>query len=317
MVRPGHAALALRTIAAGGIPGRAWANAAATGHGPDRPATGATLGGDPVWTGRAQDLELRATGSVRDVVLRFVVAPSNSDSAAIAALALAGPVLDAGPGQPSIIARSAWAQGMAPAPRGGAAYGVVRVAFVHHTANPNGYSSAEVPGMLRAIWAFHVHVNGWQDIGYNFVIDSFGRTFEARAGGIDEPVVGAHAGGYNLASTGVAVLGDFSASPVSAAALTALQQLLAWKLSLHGAPTIGRASIRVDPAGAVYSRFPANALVSLPLIAGHATRLDRLSGNALYAQLPRCASGQRPCRPRPPGHLTTPQRRSRLPDPSC
>ena len=168
-----------------------------------------------MWTGRAQDLELRAGGSVRDVVLRFVVAPSNSDATASEALALAGPVLDAGPGQPPIIARSAWAQGMAPAPAGGAAYGVVRVAFVHHTVNPNGYSSSEVPAMLRAIWAYHVHANGWRDIGYNFVIDSFGRTFEARAGGIDEPVVGAQAGGYNLASTGVAVLGDFSATPVS------------------------------------------------------------------------------------------------------
>ena len=72
------------------------------------------------------------------------------------------------------------------------------MAFVHHTENPNGYSPGEVPAMLRAIYAFHRYVNGWNDIGYNFVIDAFGRIFEARAGGIDEPVVGAHAGGYNL-----------------------------------------------------------------------------------------------------------------------
>ena len=81
------------------------------------------------------------------------------------------------------------------------------MAFVHHTENPNGYSAGEVPAMLRAIYAFHRYVNGWNDIGYNFVIDLYGRIFEARAGGIDEPVVGAHAGGYNLVSTGVAVLG--------------------------------------------------------------------------------------------------------------
>ena len=47
--------------------------------------------------------------------------------------------------------------------------------------------------MLRAIFVFHRYVKGWNDIGYNFVIDSYGRVFEARAGGIDEPVVGAHA----------------------------------------------------------------------------------------------------------------------------
>ena len=64
--------------------------------------------------------------------------------------------------------------------------------------------------MLRAIYVFHRYVRGWHDIGYNFVLDRFGRMFEARAGGIDEAVVGAHAGGYNLYSTGVAVLGTYS-----------------------------------------------------------------------------------------------------------
>ena len=71
--------------------------------------------------------------------------------------------------------------------------------------------------MLRAIYAFHRFVNGWNDIGYNFVIDAFGRIFEARAGGVEEPVVGAHAGGYNLVSTGVAVLGSFMSSSLAGA----------------------------------------------------------------------------------------------------
>ena len=71
------------------------------------------------------------------------------------------------------------------------------MAFVHHTENPNGYCRGEVPAMLRAIYVFHRYVNGWNDIGYNFVVDLYGRIFEARAGGIDEPVVGAQAGGYN------------------------------------------------------------------------------------------------------------------------
>ena len=78
--------------------------------------------------------------------------------------------------------------------------------------------------MLRAIYAFHRYVNGWNDIGYNFVIDLYGRVFEARAGGIEEPVVGAHAGGYNLVSTGVAVLGTFIEAPISPAARAALER---------------------------------------------------------------------------------------------
>src|ERR1700730_8525778 len=129
-------------------------------------------------------------------------------------------------------------------PRVAPAYGKVRVAFVHHTENPNGYSPGEVPAMLLAIFLFHGDVRGWNDIGYNFVVDLFGRVFEARAGGIDEPVVGAHAGGYNLVSTGVAVLGSFMSGPISAAARRTLQGLLGWKLSLHGAPCEGRGTLR-------------------------------------------------------------------------
>src|SRR5207253_5515468 len=115
-------------------------------------------------------------------------------------------------------------------------YGAVRLAFVHHTDSPNGYTRGEVPAMLRAIYAFHTYVNGWDDIGYNFAIDAFGRIFEARAGGIDEPVVGAHAGGYNLVSSGVALLGAFASRSISPAAARSLRALLAWKLSLPGVP---------------------------------------------------------------------------------
>ena len=114
--------------------------------------------------------------------------------------------LPAGPGQPPIVARRAWAQGGAH-PKVAPEYGNVQLAFVHHTENPDGYSAAEVPSMLRSIYEFHRYGRGWNDIGYNFVIDRFGRIFEARAGGIDEPVVGAQAGGYNAYSTGIAILG--------------------------------------------------------------------------------------------------------------
>jgi hypothetical protein len=132
-------------------------------------------------------------------------------------------------------------------------YGTVKLAFVHHTDNPNGYSAAQVPSMLYAIYQFHRYTRGWDDIGYNFVIDLFGRIWEAREGGIDQAVVGAQAGGYNKVSTGVAVLGTFDSVLPSGAALAALQRLLAWKLSLHGVPTSGRVTVEVNPADASYT----------------------------------------------------------------
>ncbi|HEV2923390.1 MAG TPA: N-acetylmuramoyl-L-alanine amidase [Solirubrobacteraceae bacterium] len=271
-----------------------WVSAGAHGHGPDGPSPDGSMIGDPVWTGGATAVQVRANRLLSGVRLHLVdvsdgvgarLAATRSPLAMAAALPLATPVLAAGPGQPPIIARRAWAQGIAP-PRVSPGYGAVRMAFVHHTENPNGYAAAEVPAMLRAIYAYHRFARGWNDIGYNFVVDLYGRIFEARAGGIDEPVVGAQAGGYNLASTGVAVLGSFMETPISPAARNALERLLAWKLSLHGLPAMGRVTVRVNPAGAPFSKFPANANVSLARISGHrdADSTD-CPGNALYGEL--------------------------------
>jgi hypothetical protein len=217
-------------------------------------------------------------------------APTAADAAALTPIA---PTLPAGPGQPPILARLAWAHGRCP-PRVAPEYGAVEMAFVHHTENPNGYGAAEVPAMLRAIYQFHRYGRGWNDIGYNFVLDRFGRIFEARAGGIDEAVVGAQAGGYNYASTGIAVLGEYGAVEISPAARAALAHLLAWKLSLHGAPLAGSVRVRVNPAGAVYSRFPADDRVLLPRVAGHRDADSTgCPGDALYRELPglRVAAG--------------------------
>jgi hypothetical protein len=176
----------------------------------------------------------------------------------------------------------------------------MQMAFVRHTENPNGYAAGAVPAMLRAIYIFHRYVNGWNDIGYNFVVDLYGRIFEARAGGIDEPVVGAQAGGYNLFSTGIAVLGTFSSVPISKAARDALEKLLAWKLSLHAVPARGHVTVKVNPAGASYSRFPANAHVSLPRIAGHRDGdATECPGNVLYGELPAIRTGVHRLAPNP------------------
>jgi hypothetical protein len=292
---PAAAGVWLRFRRAGGGWSR-WVAAGPHGHRPDaRSATGRSVG-EPIWTGGASTLEIHAARALGDVRLHLVDVSAGIGASRQAAMVLplalaaslprAAPVLAAGGGQPPIIARRAWARGMAP-PRVAPAYGAVRMAFVHHTENPNGYGPGEVGAMLRAIYAFHRYVNGWNDIGYNFVLDLYGRIFEARAGGIDEPVIGAHAGGYNLASSGVAVLGSFSGAPISAAARRSLQRLLAWKLALHGAPAVGSVIVRVNPAGAGYSRFPANARVSLPRIAGHRDGdSTNCPGEVLYGELP-------------------------------
>ena len=127
--------------------------------------------------------------TVSGVTLHFVGADTAEALAGMdrfittAPYALVDVNLPAGPGQPPIIARSAWA-GRGHPPSAGPFYGAIDLAFVHHTENPNGYSPGAVPGMLAAIYDYHRFTRGYFDIAYNFIIDAWGRIWEARAGGV-------------------------------------------------------------------------------------------------------------------------------------
>ena len=67
--------------------------------------------------------------------------------------------------------------------------------------------------MVLGICRFHRNSNGWDDVGYNFLVDKYGQIFEGRAGGVDQPVVGAQAQGWNAQSTGIANLGTYTDVP--------------------------------------------------------------------------------------------------------
>ena len=261
-----------------------WVPASTLGHDPDAHASTGGRFGEPVWTATADRLQVRSDRPVDGLRAHFV--SLGAPLARAASGALATPILNAGPGQPPIIARQGWAGGQA-RPVHAPTFGTVDLAFVHHTVNPNGYSAAQVPALLLSIFYYHVQVRGFWDIAYNFIIDLYGGIWEARAGGIDMAVIGAHAGAYNTESTGIAVLGDFMNVVPSQAAMASLQRLLAWKLSLHGLPAQGQVTVVVNPASAFYTPFPPGAHVSLPRIAGHREGDSTdCPGNALYAQLP-------------------------------
>jgi N-acetylmuramoyl-L-alanine amidase len=269
-----------------------WGQASVRGHEPDRPAGGSVQFGEPLWFGPADEVQLRSDEAASGVRLHFVVADEVPVPAAThryitdAPFPLVDVNLPAGPGQPPIIARTAWAGRRHP-PASGPYYGAINLAFVHHTENPNGYSPGQVPAMLLAIYDYHRFTRGYFDIAYNFVIDAWGRIWEARAGGVDEPVVGAHAGGYNAVSTGIAILGTFSFAPPPAAAVASLQQLLAWKLALHGVPASGKVRVEVNPSDAFYTPFAPGQRVLLPRIAGHRDGdMTSCPGDDLYHRLP-------------------------------
>jgi methionine-rich copper-binding protein CopC len=162
----------------------------------------------------------------------------------------------------------------------------LKVAFVHHTAGTNNYTRAQSAAIVRGIEIYHVKGNGWDDIGYNFLVDKYGQVFEGRYGGIDRNVIGAHTLGFNDGTVGVALIGDYTSTAIPAAAKTALEQLLAWRLDLAHVDPL---SLVRFPSGG-NSRYPAGTSVLLRAISGHRDAyFTDCPGNAAYAELPAIA----------------------------
>ncbi|MEZ5191951.1 MAG: N-acetylmuramoyl-L-alanine amidase [Nocardioides sp.] len=175
--------------------------------------------------------------------------------------------------KPRIFSRAQWGADESMRDASSLHYYEVHAGFVHHTVNANDYTRAEVPALIRGIYAYHVRVRGWSDIGYNFLVDRFGRIWEGRYGGIDRPVVGAHTLGYNDYSFAMSAIGNFETTQPRPRMLRAYGALFAWKLSLHGVD----ASSTRQKVGSSY--FQA--------INGHRdAAATACPGRYLYAQLP-------------------------------
>lgn len=167
--------------------------------------------------------------------------------------------------KPPIVSRTEWGcpdgeENSRAAPE----YTSVTHLVIHHTVLvPDSESVEAYAALVRSIWDLHVFTRGWNDIGYNFLIDPAGLVYEGRAGSAGETgepgerdVRGAHFICANEGTMGVALLGDFTHAPPSPEALDSLARLLAWKCRERA----------IDPLGA--SLHPATML-HLEHICGH------------------------------------------------
>ena len=229
--------------------------------------------GNPFWTGGADAIQYRTVGRVTGLRAYFVRSPRIRVRGRAPQIAV----------RPNVITRAQWHadESIVRAPPHYA--DAVHLAIVHHTAGSNSYSAGQSAAIVRAIEVYHVKGNGWNDIGYNFLVDKYGQIFEGRAGGMTRAVIGAHAEGFNLGSVGVAVIGDYSSATVTPAARAALVSLIAWRLDLD----------HVDPLSSVVRistgnpRYPAGRAVTLHAISGHRDAYPTdCPGASLYAQLP-------------------------------
>jgi uncharacterized protein with LGFP repeats len=237
--------------------------------------------GDPVYTGGSDLVQVRSREARPDGTLHFVNVSGddtlanqvlNSARSAVSTAvvaALATPLAEAEPPKPSFVTRKEWGADRKCEPRAKPVRGRVRAAVVHHTVTTNSYSRQEAPGIVLAICRYHRNGNGWNDIGYNALVDRFGTLYEGRAGGLRRAVVGAHAQGYNYYTTGIASIATHTTEKPTRAAKQSLVAYLAWKLALHHKPAEGRTQVVSD--GGSVNRYPAGRRVRVPRIFGHGT----------------------------------------------
>ena len=214
---------------------------------------------------------LAAAGGIREVTWG---GPLRRERAAAAAAAV-GRL--ASVNQPAVVSRAAWGADESRRVQS-PLFAPVRQIFVHHTVTAN--NDPDPAATLRGIYDLHL-AEGFNDVGYNFLIDAGGTIYEGRwtrtfdAG---EPpserdlpglgTVGAHVEGHNVGTAGVALMGTFTGTGPTQAAVNALVGLLAWMADSYG----------LDPLASTGGE---------PVIAGHRDANNtNCPGDVLYGQLP-------------------------------
>src|ERR671919_795836 len=167
----------------------------------------------------------------------------------------------------------------------------------------------EIPSMGGRTWSALVpadHASAYQirgentgvrafaiDIAYNFLIDASGTIYKGRYSGpngtcsSDTPtgedpqgrgVTGAHTGGWNSGTMGIAILGTYTSTPITPPARAALVEHLAWESERHF----------LDPLATTTFTNPASGTTrTAPNVSGHRDwTATQCPGGALYAQLP-------------------------------
>lgn len=235
---------------------------------------------EPLWTGPATDVQVRAKrggAAVTSGLEVVTIDPGSSPADTRVAV-------QAVPGRPNIVPRAGWGADeniMTWAPE----YAwTTKAVTIHHTNGTNNYTCDQSPSIIRGIYQYHAITNGWGDIGYNVLVDKCGTIFEGRRGGLDVPVIGAHAGGFNTYTFGISMMGDFTTSGPPAAMLESVAVVAGWKLGTSYRDPRG-STVLVSTGGGT-SKYPAGTAVTLPNVFAHRdVGNTACPGNAGYAQL--------------------------------
>jgi hypothetical protein len=132
---------------------------------------------------------------------------------------------------PAMVSQSTWRAGL-PAPTPGREKTETKHCIIHHSGDGNGNS--DYTQLVRSYYIHHTQTNGWDDIGYNYLVADDGTLFAGRdpeLPGIDQDnVKGAHFCSKNSSTMGVCLIGNFTSTDPSVDAISTLTDLLTWKL---------------------------------------------------------------------------------------
>jgi hypothetical protein len=156
--------------------------------------------------------------------------------------------------EPEAIDQEVWRNGL-PEPDYNRSFTDVKHVIIHHSAGSN--SNTDYTQVVRDIYVYHTQVNGWSDIGYNYLIAQDGTLYKGRdpLNGEQDDVQGAHFCGMNSNTMGVCLLGTYTSIAPSAATEATLMNLVSWKLYKE----------QLNPKAA----FPFNGIPSLNVLSGH------------------------------------------------
>jgi hypothetical protein len=199
--------------------------------------------------------------------------------------------------QPALVTRAGWGANESlrcnadGTPKSSWTFYSTRKLIVHHTVTAN--ADPDPAATVRAIYQYHVQSRGFIDIAYNFLVDANGTIYKGRYSGPNgtcyqdtttgentngRGVTGAHTGGWNSGTMGIAVLGNYEEVPLSEATRTALVEHLAWESERHLLDPLATSTF-TNPAG--------GGSKTTPNISGHRDwSATACPGENLYAVLP-------------------------------
>jgi hypothetical protein len=245
-------------------------------------------GTEPLYAGPSDGYQVRIdvrNGALPADVKVDLIDPGSSKADSTVGTSSPAAVASAATSQPPILTRAQWGADERLRSGSPSYSATIKAGFVHHTASANGYAAGDVPKILRGIYAYHTQSNGWSDIGYNFLVDRFGRLWEGRYGGITRPVMGAHTGGFNVDTFAVSAIGNYDKVAAPPAMTHAIARLLAWKLALHYRDPAGKTTLTSTGGGT--SRYVAGTKVTIDVVSAHRNMgYTSCPGANLYAKMP-------------------------------